>query len=278
MHINGIIAGLLEPQKALPPFQRQEFVIRLAMWLRFPSEPAMQSVACLAGYINYVNSHHRNKAIVDLPSAEAALLQRNLNMEHLSALLAGRQYSLPSFEYFDEKRPGSHVYQYMADIVRFLIWYKPDTIDKRKQASLHKAYFFLKDRGFDHQTDWSRRWLIRQWKAYKSASPILYVNYYHADQDLLLNPETKDFRSRVDALTNDPKLIHSVLGKAKWVADRLSDRLDRKAINTLGLPTFPGNFEGIAIPDEYLGDDVMRVLQRYDIGFDENTMGEDYDD
>lgn len=76
MHINEIVEGLLEPYKGKVPLQQQELLIRLAMWLRFPSEPDVQEAACLAGFLSYVNAEYPEARICDLPDAELVCLLR----------------------------------------------------------------------------------------------------------------------------------------------------------------------------------------------------------
>jgi hypothetical protein len=188
MHINEIVEGLLEPDKARAPLQRQELVIRLAMWLRFPSEPDVQDAACLAGFLSYVNADYPEARICDLPDAERSLLQWNIRVSQLGRILSGNSFEIPEFELFREYDEGPHDYLYIADIVKFLIWYTPSSKDKRDQASLQKAYFFIKERGFEHRTHWSRRLLVKKWKLYKDATAMLYAIYYHSDIDLMLDP------------------------------------------------------------------------------------------
>jgi hypothetical protein len=49
---------------------RVELSIRLGMWLRLPSELRMQQSACLAGFINYVNSEHKKDAALRCASPD----------------------------------------------------------------------------------------------------------------------------------------------------------------------------------------------------------------
>jgi hypothetical protein len=272
MHINEIVKGLLEPHPELVPLQQQELIIRLAMWLRFPSEPDVQEAACLAGFLSYVNSKFPEARICDLPDGERSLLQRTIRVSHLGRILSGNAFEIPEFELFREYDDGPHDYLYVADIVKFLIWYAPDSKDKRDQASLQKAYFFIKKEGFEYYTDWSRRLLVKKWSLYKDASAILYVNYYYSDMDLMLDPRSPEFRSAVDAVTSQSDAVRTLLLQAKWVGERITARLHGKAGRTLALPVFPHAAKSIALPTVALGEYVYQALGQYDPAFDENTM------
>lgn len=269
MHIDDVVAGLLSPSNEATPLLRVEFVIRLAMWLRYSGQSDLYEAAVLAGFLSYVRIRHKNVRLADLPKDELGLLQRNLSIDTVASIYLGENYNVPDFELFAEYNNGHHDFLYIADIVRFLIWYTPKTNDKRSQASLQKAYFYIKAEGFANIADRSRRWLVEKWAQHKNASSLLYVSFYHSDHEFLLDPRKRSFRAQVDELAKHPTALIDMLLRAKWVGERIRQRLHSKAKDTLRLPIFPADAGSLEIPEVLLEDSVYRCLEKYDPMFEE---------
>ncbi|MBM6596496.1 hypothetical protein [Microvirga pudoricolor] len=265
MHINDVVAGLLHADLEAAPLLRQEFVIRLAMWLRFSGQPVAYDVACMAGCLSYLSVKRRDANLSELPSGEAALLQRVIKIGCLTDALHGilPTSDYPEFELFAEYGDDYHEYPYIADAIKFLLWYAPRSNDKRQQASLQKAYFFLMKEGFSHWAHFSRRYFIKQWTLHRSASSLLYVMYHHMERDLLLDPRDVDFSTRVDTLAEDISTIHDLFAQAKWVGEQLSRRLHPKAQKNIRLPVFPDSLISKEIPTVRLGDYVYDAFEDY---------------
>lgn len=268
MHIDDIIRGLSEPHDQNVPLYRQELLIRLVMWLRFSGQPAKQDFACIAGFLSYVCAVHGDVCLGALPPDFATFLRRNLNIGTLSDLLLGRVIDQPDFELFAEYGDDYHEYPYIADVVKFLLWYEHGSTDKRKQASLQKAYFFLMKEGFSHWAHFSRRYFIEQWSLHRNASPFLYVMYHHLQGDLLLDPRDPAFAAKIDALAMDRKTIPELLGQAKWVGERLEKRLHPKAQQGLQMPNFPASLTSIEIPPVIFDEYVRQSLEDYNSDID----------
>jgi hypothetical protein len=261
MHINDIVREFLDPAIAEIPLRRVELVIRLSMWLRFSDRPDLQETASLAGFLSYVSATHKLGKLSDLPDAEASLLHRNIRLDYIANFLIGEEIPWPDFDLSSDYHDGQGDYWYIADIVRFLIWYTPPGNDKRQQASLQKAYFFIKTMGFRRSAGWSRRWLLEKWGHNKNASALLYVTYYHSDFNFLLDPREQEFRRKVDEIASHPSAVSEFLLKSKWVAERIEERLHHRARSTVAFPAWPVDTASSPLPEITLGQEVYRCLK-----------------
>ena len=82
----------------------------------------------------------------------------------------------------------------VADIVRFLISYNPESDKFRHQASIKKAHFFLLHHswiGINQSLSWRRFSTI--WGEFKAVATFIYVNEYHFKGQLIFDPTSPEF-------------------------------------------------------------------------------------
>jgi hypothetical protein len=110
----------------------------------------------------------------------------------------------------------------VADIVRFLISYNPNSDRFRDQAGIKKAHFFFvvtKGFGVDQSFSWRRFSTI--WGEFKGVAAFIYVNEYHFKRQLEFDPASADFFDRIEQLLRDQAGLlrffrQNICGVCEW--------------------------------------------------------------
>jgi hypothetical protein len=227
-----ILTGARTPQYEL---EREFAVLAFSSWLNWPNEPYTPTNLVFLAI---------NHALVAEESKDGGLdgrwLTQALDPKSYIAQLkvsGGGLLSLPMFETVSGEW-GYDDTRYVADIVRFLLSYKPPSRDKRESASLGKASEFINRKGGFPARDGTgkrtREYSDSQhqevWKAYKRTAAFQFVRYYDSGIPWLFDPCDEHLLDRLVETAAKCEEIRGFFSRCLWVQTHLRDLLDRRSM------------------------------------------------
>ena len=82
----------------------------------------------------------------------------------------------------------------------------------------------------------------------------MYVEQYHSKFDWSLNPEDDSFSDDVDTLLLERQELAEYFSKVKWVIQKLSSVLDKRAVSHIKFTKLPVWIEAIPVSNPALDD------------------------
>lgn len=237
-----ILASDREPQFDL---ERELAVLAFSGWLNWPGQPYASTNLVFLG-INHALVSWQSQGKMANDQWLAQFLEPHRYLEQLQkSILVVPEFFLISDELgFDETR-------YTADIVRFLLTFKPRSKDKRSKASLGKAMAFINRKGgFPGSGNIKRR--TREysdsqhqeiWKVFKKTAAFQFVRYYASEVDWLFDPADPQLMSRVAEMAAKRDRVKAFFARSVWVQARLAEILDRRSMAPEDFFTFPESVE-----------------------------------
>ncbi|WP_336492180.1 hypothetical protein [Methylobacterium nigriterrae] len=260
-----ILTGARAPQYRL---EREFAVLAFSGWLNWPKEPyAPTNLVLLA--INQALVAEQNKE----GDLDARWLTQALEPKSYIAQLTvglGGLLSVPVFEAVSGEW-GYDDTRYVADIVRFLLSYRPPSRDKRESASLGKASEFINRkggfRGRDDAGKRSRGYSDSQhqevWKAYKRTAAFQFVRYYESEILWLFDPCDEHLLDRLTETAAKREEIQGFFSRCLWVQTRLRDLLDRRSMAKEEYFGLPDSVTPMPCRIPRLPKGVYEVMQQY---------------
>lgn len=141
--------------------------------------------------------------------------------------------------------------RYVADISRFLITFQTKSLDKRKRASLGKAWDFInKHGGYSHAGGTSAHKAYCSlsthqviWRDYKQTAPFQCARFYGSKFDWYIDPRSKNFLTQLQETAGRVEEIRQFLGEARYLQERLKDVLDPRSMSEAEYFQFPKSIE-----------------------------------
>jgi hypothetical protein len=234
-------------------FERQKALFVLVSHLRWPylsKEQERAERVMLARYL----CEKAQTGIID-----PAVLWQHVD---LTFVLADLTHSGdPDFPFFMLPQDRYDMPRLIADTVRFLLAWKPETTNRRKAASLSKAHKLIEAGQFAHQPI-SWRHFIEQWGYYKSCASLHYVNEYLLRGRLNLHPGSAKFTADVDKLLKDNKTFQIAFGQAKFIQSRLHALLPHVWDDVDDLPLYPSSLPTVEVSPPPLNTSMIEVLKK----------------
>jgi hypothetical protein len=260
-----IDAAIGECLKAEKPKIRD--VIRLCMWIRFSGSYELHRQACVdtaAAFIENKSGSAQTRLFADPDLRylyEDILITHDLTRWHKDYNGATPCFDLTSHE----TSPGFHELSEIADAVHFLLWYKPKTNDKRKRASLNRAYHFMAVEGFRGKSINSWRSFLNLWQKHQHAAGLIYAADYLVDESWIIDPMQSGFVSHVKALTDKAAVIR-LLSHAKAVEQALSTILHPKTQRRIKPAAIPASIPAAVLEPVTLREAVYEAFDDYEPG------------
>lgn len=245
MHINSVIRQLVSDDAPPYALYRHELLIRLSMWMRFPSieEEQHRVSAISAATLRYCDKRGAT-TLGSLKPAFRRLLDETISLGWLAKAAGGEAWSIPDLQgpYSEVRIEASandpiditfQKYAFCAEIVEYLLW-----VDE-EHASISKAMYIAR-----HPSD-GEYWNIAKSTAWswlnsiKPSIPFFYFKSMPRFRRVFINPFERDFARKLDELAQDRDLILEFLTTAKLVAERLGVRMQRhmpRATRSSGKP------------------------------------------
>jgi hypothetical protein len=154
-------------------------------------------------------------------------------------------------------------HRHIAEAVRFLISYKPEIADRRYAASVKKAHYVVNQNGYygnKHDISWKR--FTELWSKYKRASPFIYVNIFHFNERLSLDPRDNDFTEQIDMLLAQDALS-PFFRQSRYVMDTLKSVLYEATFKGVPLPSFPADIKPLPVSTTPIDDRLKRIVASY---------------
>ncbi len=166
---------------------------------------------------------------------------------------------------------GYDATRYAADIVRFLLSYKPPSRDKRESASLGKASEFINRKGGFPTRDAvgkrTRQYSDSQhqevWKAYKRTAAFQFVRYYDSDIPWLFDPADEHLLDRLRETAAKYDDIQGFFSRCLWVQNQLQGLLDRRSMAEEDYFAFPETVVPVRCRVPRLPKGVYEVMRGY---------------
>lgn len=216
------------------------------------------AVAVLSGWINSPADPHASTVVLFAALSQAVLRARDTNLalpeEWLTEIFEADVYlsllktalSIPLFWQIEEHISYNNCH-YAADLVRFMLTFRSKDPDKRKRASLGKAWEYINKHGgfvgghFGHgRKAWcstSGHQLI--WRDYKQSSPFQCARFYGSKFDWYLDPRRPEFLDHLTATAAQVRELTTFFREALEVQERLRHVIDERSMSATDFLAFP---------------------------------------
>jgi hypothetical protein len=270
--INDAVVSIISSEKPAP-----RDIIRLAMWIRFSSPPEEYRSACIAATASYVEQRHSMSG--KTMSGNPAFLGMAGDIIDLDFILDPHRdkiYSpfFPILWHYSQKQ--FHESSEIADAIHFLLWYKPATKDRRYQASLNRAYWYISNHGFRGKSQNVWRTFLKLWAKHRNAAGLIYAAEYLVDETWILDPMDPNFAAAIDSLC-DRTAVLRLLSAAKTFDQALDRILHPRTRAGIERAIIPGNVGAASLETVALQERVYARMAEYEPeSSPEEEVSEDY--
>ena len=247
---------LLSPETT-DGFQRQRALFAFVCHLRWPEKPKIHKLASDIFFVKYIADRFK----ADQSQAANLVIQYVDFSEFISQLTSEIMFDI-DFKFWP---PGETRNRTVANIVRFLISWGPQSDSKIDAPSVNKAYFFIGEYsgyGSRDQMSWKR--FSELWKTYKPVCFFMFVNEYYFERRLLLDPGKPDFAASVDSLLSDQAGLEQFLGQSLFVLNKLRAVLYRSVWKGVPTPEFPDGLEPLPVKVREPDKAMKAVMAQYE--------------
>ena len=185
-------------------------------------------------------------------------LLNNIKFDLLAAAYTGSEINLPNVSYGDTSDDRFII----ADTVRFLLNYKPTSTDKRKAASLLKAYPVLDRLNGKSTFAPSRSDFFNKWARYKRFAPFIFVDEYVYGGRMTVDPTRQSFVVDLERLSAPSMPYTRFFGQVRSVEARLRQILFKRKGDNITFLNIPDRIRQVVVPDFVLPVEIYRVVSR----------------
>lgn len=212
-------------------FEREFAVAVISGWLNAPSDPHAPATTLFAA-LNQAVLYGRRTSTPPASEWLGEVFDAQAYLDGLNTMLA-----LPAFWEVEEHLGYNHC-RYAADLVRFLLTFRTKDLDKRKRASLGKAWEFINKHGgfVKGQFGFGKKaWCSTSghqliWRDYKRSAPFQCVRFHSSKLDWYLDPRQPDFLDRLIATAACEQDLTTFFREARDVQERLRAVIDERAM------------------------------------------------
>ncbi len=259
MDIEQVLACLANT--ASPPSVRLEMAIRLSMWMQFSADNNMIDAGVFACALRYGNDRMGCSPLPDWHPDMRDLFMKALSIPYLTRSLLRWDTPVPDFDnIIQEFKYGITDLDAIAESVEILTWCDEGIVG-RHSVSLQKIHRILFNRRKDEKYYSGLRTFLKIWRRHCDAAAWIYLNKYHLDNALMLDPTSKTFAAQLDRVARDKRLIEAI-GHARWVSERLSSRLHDNLATRVGALRYPDTVPALSPPRRKLSRNVRAALIR----------------
>jgi hypothetical protein len=243
-------------------FARPRALFEFANFLRFPRNAGAVKDAttlCTASYVTeFLSLSSLGRELLKTQQTDILLKFAN-PAEIIKLCLSENIFQFHFYDYGDDSSRRT-----IADIVRFLISYNPDTTHSRDQASVKKAHYFFRETsgfGVDQGFSWRRFCVI--WSEFKAVSAFIYVDEYHFRRQLMLDPASEVFFDRVEHILQNQTDLIRFFRQSLYVWNELTRRLDKRTWPAGDRPHFPRSMKPFPVTNAPIDKQAMRIMAKY---------------
>lgn len=211
-------------------------IIRFSIWLRWPSRPYWHEEATVPIKLALIDEKNITY-LSDLDHDTQNWISDNIPISRLINLYSLEYQADIYFEYYGLDGGSYMPRECMSDVVWFLLSYKNNTSDRRKQASLNKAFSIIAAGEFSTDHAWSKRSIAKLWSEYATAAPFYYIEQHHSDIDFILDPNDAYIAKKLTHLLDNPDKIERFMAMAEAAIQELTARLDKRARDRIAFPS-----------------------------------------
>ena len=229
MTLDDAVALLASGRSPRHPYERELAFAMLAGLLAWPEEKYSKDVYSLATFNHIVKEIKREKGRFDSEDLgwifncyDENFIQKAVNddLGTLQPDLRLMEYSLR----YDSSR-------YIADLVRFLLSYKPSLGKRSGGATIEKAELFVNYIPFpgsmieQYKYPYSVVGRRRVWAALKTTSSLQYVRHYHCNLEFMLDYRRRDYLPVLSRQSIERDVIIDFFRKSLFVQNELRRKL-----------------------------------------------------
>lgn len=242
MRVEDAVEVLTSDRPSRYLFEREFAVAAFSGWLNSPDDKQGATSTVFAAMCHAV-LHVRKQGIAPPVEWLSEVYEPQKYIKLLNEVI-----TIPLFWQLDEHH-GYNNCNYVADVVRFLLTYNSKSLDRRKKASLGKAWEFINKHGgfvggrFGHnKQDWcsiSHHQVL--WRRYKQSSPFQCARFHGAKFDWYLDPRLSDFLSILIETAARGQQIREFFCTALGFQTKLKAILDERSMGEEDFFVFPSS-------------------------------------
>ncbi len=257
LQIENAIDVLCNPSQVSPIAVRNA-LFQFLIWMRWPSEQELHVPALINCTANYLRQRYGIVQVSSLEAEEASSLSRYLTLDVAARLTSLHAPLNPSFDIVTSGTGRVDDRQFYAKVVNYLLSVSNASASKNHTPNLTSLKILVQAGAFDRKWLMSSRTFDNHWRSRSRTFPFLYVEQYHSNCDWSLNPEDDSFSEDVDALLQERQELREYFAKVKWVIQKLSSVLDKRAVSHIRFTELPAWVEAIPVSHPAL-DDQLRA-------------------
>ena len=226
---------------------RVEAMITFVNWLRWPHRPKYASTGVVSFCAALARGNGYHGSLAEMPRELRELICKHLSADDLLDIFVGRNFDFPVYNYspiFDRDVDDRDV---LAGII-YLLRVIGISDNRRKSASLSKAFHLINTQAVSFYWYVGRRTLEKLWQEYGSASPFLYVEKYHSKLRWTVEPGQEKFVSNFEYVFDNLKDVRLYFQQCKAIVAETRQLLNAKALEGVSFPDFPADLAAVSPP------------------------------
>lgn len=239
---------IVDQYQNVEPWVLRDALFRIAVWIRWPSEPHTQRAMLITCACNYLRQRKSTASLRDLEGEELKLLYKYVDLDFLSSISTP---DAPFFEFFNIQTYGKSRYtdlDFFASVTRYLLSPRALRGLHKKSASLDKLHYLIEREVFGPGWVMSKRTFQAIWSARAATFPFLYVERFaETDQniDWGFEPQAPEFSKDFDFIVANAEHVKRYLAHCRWTIEDLQSRLHPLSAQHIQFPRFPVGIEPI---------------------------------
>ena len=253
---------VIDQHQTVEPWVLRDALFRIAVWIRWPSEPHNQRAMLITCASNYLRQRKLSTNLHNLEKDELKFLYKYVDLDFLGSIAT--PYA-PFFEFFNIQTYGKSRYtdlDFFASVTRYLLSPRASGGLHKKSVSLDKLHHLIEREVFGPSWVMSKRTFQAIWSARAVTFPFLYVERFaKLDQniDWGFEPEALEFSKDFDFIVANAEHVKQYLARCRWTIEALQSRLHPLSAQHIQFPHFPAGIQ--AVPPKVRPYDVTEIAK-----------------
>ncbi|QGY00614.1 hypothetical protein MMSR116_00850 [Methylobacterium mesophilicum SR1.6/6] len=231
----------------------KDALFRIAIWIRWPSEPHQQRAMLITCICNYLRQHYSSPEIQKLSIDEQKFLYKYVDLDFLGSIATP---NAPYFDFFNIQSHGKARYSdldFFGAITKYMLSPLAVRGSTSRYIQLAEVHHLIQNEVFGPTWIMSKRTFEDIWAKRAATFPFLFVERHNKPEykvDWNFEPQSPEFHQDFDDIIENAGHVKRYLSHCRWATETLRSRLHPRTLKHIRFPNFPDGLASIALPTE----------------------------
>ncbi|MCJ2020130.1 transposase [Methylobacterium sp. E-065] len=231
----------------------RDALFRIAIWIRWPTEPHIQRAMLITCICNYLRQHCPSPNLHKLDENERKFLYKYVDLDFLGSIATP---NAPYFDFFNIQSHGKARYSdldFFGAVTKYMLSPLAVRGSSNKYIQLAEVHYLIQNEVFGPTWVMSKRTFEYIWAKRAATFPFLFVERHNKPEykvDWNFEPQSPEFHQEFDDIFENVAHVKRYLAHCRWATETLRSRLHPRTLKHIRFPNFPDGLASIALPTE----------------------------